>query len=126
MQLIEDPRFKEFKEKVGSAAQEFFQTMKTEIQTKRFNNKNNQIKRHYLLIFFSQKQKVDEHENQIQKEEILQEIKEQKEPVDDEIDQKAKQLAQIFDCSEQLAKGYVELFKGLSLKEIVDIIYNQK
>ncbi|CAD8112630.1 unnamed protein product [Paramecium sonneborni] len=134
IQFVEDPKFKELKKTAAQVTQEFFKTMKDGINNQKVQQeeKSNEQQQIETLITDSQvpeKSQVQENENQIQKEEIKSEIIEQfliQEPVESEIDKKVKQLAQIVDCSEQLAKEYVELFSEMPLEDIVDIIYNQK
>ncbi|CAD8205357.1 unnamed protein product [Paramecium octaurelia] len=137
MQVIENPKFKEFKETAGTVAQDLINVIKTQIdnhlvqeQEKPQEQTQNNAQETQVdqTQQFKEEVKISQTEIQepVQVPVEVQEPVQVQEPSDSEMEQKIKLLAEIVDCSEALAREYVELFKEMPLDEIVDIIYNQK
>ncbi|CAD8082326.1 unnamed protein product [Paramecium primaurelia] len=134
MQIIENPKFKEIKETASTVASDLINVIKTQMEIEKVQEqeKPQEQTQQFDQLDFPQTCEVQVDQTQQIKEEIyvsqpeIQELVQVQEPINNELQDKVKLLAQIVDCSEQLAKEYVELFKELPLEDIVDIIYNQK
>ncbi|CAK60915.1 unnamed protein product (macronuclear) [Paramecium tetraurelia] len=137
MQIIENPKFKEFKETAGTVASDLLNVIKTQIDNHKVQEQETPQEQTQYDFYASQVDSTQQSKEEpcISQTEIqepvqvpveVQEPVQVQEPIDCEMEQKIKKLAEIIDCSEALAREYVELFKELPLDEIVDIIYNQK